>query len=135
MSSRHTRPRRQRIAAWPAGAPGPDDVAARARYTGSAEHKGHPSDLGPPALRSDATPCEPARTRNVERNTEALREGIRRGCVGAEFEGDFPRFVWTWIEGALYQARLTNRELGTYKGWRIEPIEHPDDPEGRLRWS
>lgn len=73
-------------------------------------------------------------TRDMERNTEALREGIRRQCVSPIFEGGYPKYVWTWIEGILYEARHINGPQGTYKGYRLEELEMPLDPEGRLEW-
>jgi hypothetical protein len=68
----------------------------------------------------------------MEGNTAALREGIRRRCVGAAFEGGFPKYVWTWIDGDLYEARHINGPQGTYKGYRLDEIEHPQDPNGLL---
>ena len=100
---------------------------------GSAEHKGYPSPAGPPALRSDATPCDP----NIERHEikSVLREAIRRRCVSSVFEQGFPKYVWGWLGGALYEARHINGPAGTYKGYRLEEVEHPRDPEGRLDWG
>lgn len=135
MRPRFQRPRRREIGPWPADAEAPELVAARAQYVGSPEHKRHPSAAGPAELRSDATACEAARTRDVARNTAALREGIRRGCVSARFEGGFPRYVWTWIDGVLYEARHIHGPLGAYKGYRLEACEWPHDPEGRLQWG
>lgn len=132
MRKRFTRPGRRKIGAWPLDADHPEVVAAKARYVGSPEHKDHPSVAGPPALRSDATPCEPSMTKDVDRNTEALREGIRRARTSPVFEGGFPKYVWVWIDGDLYEARHINGPFGTYKGYRLEPTEYPKDPEGRL---
>ena len=53
---RHKRRKRQAIACQTSGEI-TNRVARRARYLGSAEHKAYPSSAGPPALRSDATPC------------------------------------------------------------------------------
>ena len=50
--------KRRAIGSWMAGESA-ESVARKARYVGSAEHKGYPSAAGPPALRSDATPCDP----------------------------------------------------------------------------
>ncbi len=74
-------------------------------------------------------------TRDGSRNTEALREGIRRRCVSTLFEAGFPRYVWTWVDGHLYEARHINVPQGTYKGYRLEEAERPKDPEGRLEWG
>ena len=56
---------------------------------GSAEHKTYPSPAGPPALRSDATPCDPQIS--FEEVEDALKEAIRRSCVSATFEQGFPK--------------------------------------------
>ncbi len=71
----------------------------------------------------------------MSKNTDALREGIRRMCVSEVFESGFPRYVWTWIDGELYEARHINGAAGTYKGYRLEEVEMPGDPAGRLEWE
>lgn len=128
--NRHHRPKHRVIAPWPGDAPDPDTVADLCRYVGSAEHKSYPSPAGPPALRSDATRCEPSLS--FDELTGALREAVRRGCTSASFEGGFPKYVWGVVDGAVYEARHINGPQGTYKGYRLDPEELPDDPEGRL---
>lgn len=118
-------------ASWPDALPPPSALAAKVRYVGSSEHKDFPSFAGPPGLRSDAARCEPTITR--EEAERVLRQGILQGCVCAEIEGQFPRYVWGRLDGKLYQARLINREQGHYKAWEIEAVEAPDDPDERLR--
>jgi hypothetical protein len=132
---RFTRTKRRKIGRWPDDAESPEQVAAKVQYVGSPEHKNHPSPAGPPALRSDATPCEPALTKDPVGNTAALREGVTRRCTSDVFEGGYPKYVWTWIDGALYEARHINGPQGTYKGYRLEPTEWPRDPEKRLCWE
>lgn len=135
MRSRFHRQKRRKLGAWPDDADPPEEVAQRVEYVGSPENKDHPSRSGPPRLRSDATPCEAHMTADVEANTEALREGIRRKCVSAVFEGGYPKYVWTWLDDVLYEARHINGPRGTYKGYRLEALEHPRDPNGRLNWG
>ncbi len=126
---RHRRKRPRAIGVWTSDEP-LESVARKARYVGSAEHKPYPSPAGPPALRSDATPCDPAiDLANVQ---AALAEAIRRGCVSATVEQGFPRYVWGWLEGALFEARHINGPAGTYKGYRITDAERPHDPDDRL---
>ncbi len=132
--NRHRRAKHAVICPWPDGHTAPDLVAASVRYVGSSEHKDYESDAGPPALRSDAARCDP-RITNFEQISVALREAITRRCTGALFEGKFPRHVWGWMEGRLYEARLINRVQGWYKAWPIEEIERPRDDEGRLNWA
>jgi len=74
-------------------------------------------------------------THDVTANTDALREGIRRRCVSQVFEGGFPKYVWTRINGVLYEARHINGPQGTYKGYRLEEFERPLDPDDRLKWE
>jgi hypothetical protein len=135
MRGRYRHTRRREIAPGPDGAMAPEDVAEKASYVGSPEHKDHPSAAGPPALRSDATPCAAHLTEDMTANTEALREGIRRCCTSATFEGAFPKYVWAWRDGELYEARHINGPQGTYKAYHIEEVEYPRDPEGRLNWG
>jgi hypothetical protein len=130
---RHQRAKHEVIRPWPDDHPPPDEVAEKAHYVGSSEHKDYQSDAGPPALRSDAARCDPRYT-DFESITRALREAIRRRCSGAHFEGEFPRHVWGWLDGELYEARLINRARGWYKAWPIEEAERPKDAEDRLAW-
>ena len=57
---------------------------------------------------------------------------VRRGCVSAATEQGFPKYVWGWLGGDLYEARHINGPAGTYKGYTIEESERPLDPDGRL---
>ena len=136
MRARFKRPKRRKIGKWPDDAPSPEDVARQCRYVGSPEHKSHPSEGRPPALRADVSfPCKPQMTKDMVASTAALRKGVERRCTSAVFEGGYPRYVWTWIDGDLYEARHINGPRGTYKGYQLETVEHPDDPEGRLDWG
>ena len=129
---RHRRTKRRAIGPW-GGGDSPEETASRARYIGSPEHKSYPSSAGSPALRSDATPCDP----DIDRAEvcASLREAIRRRCTSARFEQGFPRYAWGWIAGDLYEARHINGPAGTYKGYRLEEAEHPSDPEHLLDWK
>ena len=135
MRTRFKRHRRRKIGAWPEGVESPEEVAKKVRYVGSPEHKDHPSHVGGPALRSDATPCEPHLTKDLEGNTAALRQGIVKRCASSVFEGGFPKYVWTWLDGDLYEARHINGPQGTYKGYKLKPTEVPIDRNGALDWE
>jgi hypothetical protein len=102
------------------------ELAKRASYVGSCEHKSYPSFAGPPKLRADASKCDPALS-DPAKLTSWLRESIAFGHVGEPWEGDFPRYVWHRRQGEVYEARLVNRELGEYKGY---PLERGEEPEG-----
>ncbi len=130
------RKKRKRIGSWPDGESDPGTLAERVRYIGSPEHKDHPSDAGPGHLRSHAYCCPAALTEDAAQNTQRLREGIRRQCVSATFESGFPKYVWVWMGKELFEARHINGPLGTYKGYRLEPAQYPEDPDRRLEgWS
>lgn len=131
---RYRRRKHRMIGQWPVGQPPPAEVAGRVRYVGSAEHKNYPSAAGNPALRSDASRCDPRYT-DFEAITRVLREAIERGCVSAVFEGAFPKYAWGRLDGQLYEARLVNRSLGSYKAYPIEEIETPKDDRGLLNWE
>jgi len=119
---------------WP-GQLAPEEVAVRARYVGSGEHKALPIDASYDLVsaahkRSDSSRCDPKITR--EQAEQALRDAIKRGNVSAEFQDDFPAYVWGNLDGRFYAARLINREAGHYKAWPIEEAELPVDRERRL---
>ena len=80
---------------------------------------------------NDASRCDPRYT-DFDQVTQALREGIRNACV-SDFVGRFPKYVWGVLDGRLYEARLVNHELGTYKGYQLEAeAELPQDPNRQL---
>ena len=51
--------------------------------------------------------------------------GDLRGAIGEPWEGDFPRYAWVTNENGSFEARLINREQGTYKGYPLEKFERP----------
>jgi len=85
-------------------------------------------------LRSDASECDPRYT-DFNDITEVLSDGIRRGCIGAIFEASFPKYVWGWLDGQLYEARHINGPQGTYKAYPLEDLERPKDERGLLNWE
>lgn len=107
-----------------------DALASRATYVGSPEHKSSPSFAGHPKPRSTAAICDPSLAKSQGLITEWVREAIRRGNVGAHWEGDFPRYVWHEVDGVYYEGRLVNREQGQYKGYPLYPHERPEGLEG-----
>lgn len=96
------------------------------RYVGSAEHKTYPSQAGRPQPRADATKCDPALHGDFEELTRWLSEAVAKGQVAGPWEGDFPRYVWANHDATWYEARLVNREQGTYKGWEARVDELPE---------
>jgi hypothetical protein len=60
-----------------------------------------------------------------------LRVAIRHRCTGVVI-GGFPKYVWAVINGDVYEARHINGPKGDYKGYKLEPVEYPNDPDGRL---
>lgn len=102
------------------------ELASRARYVGSSEHKSFPSFAGPPKRRADATKCDPSLS-DADEITSWLRAGLAAGQVGAPWEGRFPRYVWYRVEDVCYEARLVNRHAGEYKGWSVEVSEFPEN--------
>lgn len=126
---RRRRPLRRTMVAAPDGV-SLADLAQRASYVGSSEHKSYPSFAGPPRLRADASKCDPGLA-DQDELTKWLRASIAAGRIGAPWEGDFPRYVWHPRDEVIYEARLVNQELGQYKGY---PLEDSEWPEG-LSWS
>lgn len=57
---------------------------------------------------------------------EALRTAILRGQVSTEWRGIFPRYAWHREGDTVYQAVLSNEELGEYHAYPLEsPLEWP----------
>lgn len=112
-------------------------VASEAEYVGAAEHKTQANPLGePPRPRaeSDGSRCDEYPPEEWPRFTESLRAAIAAGCVAGCDVGDWPRYVWGWHKGRLFQARhRTDAPRNRYKGWWIEPEERPKDPEKKLQ--
>jgi hypothetical protein len=130
---RHHRTRHRRILPWPEGEAPPEEVAAAARYVGSPEHKGAWSPHHEPRLRSDASECPVELSRDLAANTEALRRAIALRCVSADFEDGFPKYVWVWLDGGLWEARHIRGPAGTYKAYGpLEPVDFPLDRDGLL---
>lgn len=99
-------------------------LAARASYTISTEHKDYLTEAGPGALRSDATPCP----RDVSRDMaeDWLHRALAAHDVGEPWEGPgYPRYAWYRRGDDVFEARLTNAELGAYKGYPIASTEAP----------
>jgi hypothetical protein len=120
-ATKRRHPLRRRIVAPPARV----DLAVlagRASYVGSSEHKTFPSFAGPFNPRADASKCDP-KLADQEELTRWLREAITAGQCGQLWEGDFPRYAWCQHGGVTYEARLSNPELGQYKGYPLEANE------------
>ena len=100
------------------------DIAGRATYVGSPEHKDAPSFAGQPRLRADASCC-PRDIVDAESVTEWLHSALLLGATGAPWEGDFPRYVWYKQDEIVFEGRLVNRTQGWYKGYPLGNNEWP----------
>lgn len=116
------------------------ELANRSTYIGSGEHKRFPNPMCIPGLRTDASNCDEIdseASKDLTRLNGWLREAIRRGQVDRIWEGEFPRKVWGWVIAGerparhLVEARLTNQQLGHYKGYFIDL----NDLLGRQAWT
>lgn len=103
-----------------------DDIAQRASYIGSPEHKDTQSFAGQPRPRADASICDRLLAQEQPRVTDWLKTAIRRGAISSRLEGDFPRYVWHKEGDIVYEARLVNPGNGEYKGYPLNRIEWPD---------
>ena len=121
-AARRRRPRRRSIHVPPST--NLANLAARASYVGSPEHKDSVSFAGQPRPRGDASLC-PREIQDLEVITGWLRSAIREGSTGAPWEGDFPRYVWHREGDVVFEARLVNREKGSYKGYPLNEDERP----------
>ena len=104
-------------------------LAERARYVGSPEHKDTPSFAGQPKPRADATICDQSFVGKLPQLNSWLRLALSKRAVGAPWEGDFPRYVWFKEGNVVYEARLVNSATGEYKGYELEPNEWPKSIE------
>ncbi|WP_144120903.1 hypothetical protein [Catellatospora sichuanensis] len=99
-------------------------MAEKVTYIISPEHKDYITSAGPGKLRSDASACP--RGLDFEVVASWLREAFRLGNVSASFDLEFPRYAWARIGDQVYEARLSNAGLGSYKGYPILKHEAPD---------
>lgn len=111
--------------------------AASADYVGSPEHKDYVNPVlnEPPKPRteSDGSRCPEYPKEAWPRFTASLRAAIEAGCVAGSDAGGWPRYVWGWHDGRLFQARHRTDPPGNrYKGWWITSEERPKDLGGRL---
>jgi len=100
-----------------------DLMAEKVTYVISPEHKDYLTSAGPGKLRSDASACP--RNLDFDEVLNWLKAAIRGRCVSADFDGDFPKYVWTRVNDRVYEGRLTNSGLGGYKGYPIHDYEAP----------
>ncbi len=126
---RRRRPRRRTIDVPPdTDLEGLAGRVIRVIYEGSPEHKDIPSFAGQPRLRADASCC-PREITDQETVSGWLRFAIRRGAIGAPWQGEFPRYVWYKHANTVFEARLVNRETGSYKGYPLDEDEWPNGIE------
>lgn len=104
-------------------------AANRARYLRSPYHsRSAPGGPGPSSLivgrRRFASKCAVTWVPDVAQ--EALRRAILLGNVSTEWRGIFPRYAWHRDGDTVYQAALSNQELGDYHAYPLEsPLEWP----------
>jgi hypothetical protein len=102
------------------------DLAAVAQYTPSGEHKHHYTpELGPGRWRHDATPCPKDLTR--DQAEQWLKDALSLGDAGPAWpDHAYPEYVWKRVDEIVFEARLTNRDQGWYKGYPLDRSEWPD---------
>lgn len=131
-ATKRKRPLTRQIVEPPAGV-NLKELARRANYVGSPEHKSSPSFAGQPKPRGDASLCDRSLNQAQPKVTRWLRRALGNGMVGAPWEGDFPRYVWHQEGEVVFEGRLTNREAGEYKGYPLQPDEWPEGMGGSER--
>lgn len=140
----HQRPAKDikpgRVGSWPLDGPEPSELARRVRYIASGEHKNHPPPTGLPrelwtmSLKSDKSKCDKFSADGWGTLQQALHDAIVACCVSDDFDGQFPKRVWAYVNGVLHEARLSNRDQGVYHGFPLEyPEQFPVDPSNALR--
>ncbi len=106
-----------------------DKAAKNIRYVGSPEHKATPSFAGSPRPRRDASICDSRFMTMQDELTQWLKQAFGCQAVSDFCEGTFPRYAWYKDGDTVYEARLTNRGAGEYKGYPLEPDEWPEGIE------
>jgi len=101
------------------------ELSSRVSYLGSPEHKLTNSFAGHPRPRADASICASSITKLYAERL--LRRAIKTGNISDMFDGEFPRYAWIRDRNSIYEARLTNKTMGQYKGY---PLNHDEIPEG-----
>jgi hypothetical protein len=96
------------------------NAAATARYAGSPYHRVRGSKMGSSVDRlwPDASKCDPRWTRELA--NRALKSAIQDCHVSAAWVSGFPRMVWCFNDGILYEARLSNSGSGEYHAYPLE---------------
>ncbi len=74
-------------------------------------------------------------TDRVARRARYLGSAEHKAYPSDAVEQSFPKYVWGWLHGDLYEARHINGPAGTYKGYKLLESEYPRDPMGRLKWG
>ena len=121
-----------------------EDLAERAVYAGSGEHKlvrwwgGLPMGRQLPGGRvgrpgkQTTTICPLSSGPDRMRATEWVRAAIRSGqCRFYESSQNFPKKVWYEADGVVWMGLLVNGGLGEYKGWPVSR-EYRDEVFGRV---
>lgn len=101
------------------------DLAHRATYVGSSEHKDIASFAGPPKLRADASCCPRELYDKQDLICQWVRCAILLGAVSGPWESGFPRYIWYMDGEIVYEGRLVNRGSGWYKGYPLDQDEWP----------
>ena len=114
-----------------------DKLAAKAKYTGSPDHKRTVWWGGLPEARvlgdgrigrsntQQTTECDLTSAKDKVRATTWVREAIKAGQY-KYFEGNktgFPNRVWYEADGRIWIGWCINRASGEYKGWPIDEDE------------
>ena len=111
-------------------------LAARARYSGSEEHKERRWWGGLPKARQlpggrvgrqnkqTTTVCPLTTEQDRDRATQWIRNAITQGQYRFyESDQDFPKKVWYEADGQTWIGYCVNRTTGDYKGWPIDDGE------------
>lgn len=107
------------------------ELAAKARYDGSPEHKnlrwwgGLPQGGRPRPYKQKTTIC-PLVTED-ERNLaeEWVQKAISRGDFRfSEGDKDFPKHIWYCADGKGWFGLCINSASGSYKGWPMDEDEY-----------
>ncbi len=118
-------------------------LAARARYTGSYEHKERRSwlGLGASQLRGGRIERPGKQTTTIcpltdDADRERATGWVRSAIIAEQYrffesDQDFPKKIWYEADGSIWYGFCSNPGSGEYKGWPINERER-DVVFGRL---
>lgn len=102
-------------------------LSRKVNYCGNPAHKKNPGDFGltpPSGPRAGKSLCDVAAIFEKDVASSLLKEGVMRGLVSMQFDGEWPKVIWSvTADEIVLEARLENRETGAYHGYPMQSTD------------